>query len=533
MLSYIWCKYLLNLSGKYMRKKLLLTGKILVGLCLLVAICYRFVLFGISYEYDELFTAVTSDPSLPFSWIWTNWLMIDVHPPLHNAFLWVYNHFAPYGPEVWLRLPSLFFGLGGLLCCWFMFPRRFGKSARLMFMALLSVNFYLLFYTQHARPYAMMFFFAAPLTFLFLKMSRAVWKGRKIKPMQWVMFGVLSLFLAWTHYFGTLLYGVFSLLLFFQALYYKRNITWFLIVPGTVFFLFLPWLLPNLLQNISLERFDGKWWMNERTFGGLMMGLRRFFFSPSPWAYLVLCLPLPIALWFRCVAWKKTGHFAYGREILLLLAVNALTFAIAGLMSFKLKLIMGRYFMELLPCFYLTIVLFVLPFLRKNVLPWIIGFAFLVLAMQSVHVAVRSFSFEGTFPARLSSSYYYRTAGDRDLFVVAIESFPPPSMNAMYGFYANKIFNMNRKVTELWQLSDEERESVLKQKDQAVIWMPNCNPVKLKMISEKWKRVIGVEKMLFGSCFLRIADEGETKPPAEWGETEQMKLSGIPAKVIR
>ena len=516
-----------------MQKKLIFISKILVWLCLLFAVCYRFVLFNISYEYDELFTAVTSNPALPFSWIWTHWLMIDVHPPLHNAFLWVYNHIAPYGPELWLRLPSLFFGLGGLLFCWFMFPRRYGKSARLLLVAALAVNFYLMFYTQHARPYAMMFFFASPLTFLFLKMSRAVWKGRRITAVQWLCFGVLSLLLAWTHYFGTLLYGVFSLLLFVQALYYRRNITWFLIVPGTVFFLFLPWLLPNLLQNISLERFDGKWWMNERTFGGLMMGLRRFFFSPSQWAYLAACLPLPIALWYRCKEWKRTGHFAYGRDFLLFLAVNVLTFAIAGLMSFKLKLIMGRYFMELLPSFYLTIILFIFPFLRKNILPWICSLAFLILAMHSAHVAVRTFAFEGTFPARISAQYYQRVAQGRELFVIAIESFPPPSMEAMYGFYPNKIFGMDTKVTELWQLPEAERDAHLERRDQAVLWMPNCNPVKLKLISEKWQRVVGVEKMLVGSCFLRFSDKGQSTPPAEWGETEQMKLAGVSSKVIR
>ena len=516
-----------------MHKKLRFICKILVWLCLFWGICYRFTLFNISYEYDELFTAITSNPALPFSWIYTHWLMIDVHPPLHNAFLWVYNHFAPYGPELWLRLPSLFFGLGGLLFCWFMFPRRFGKSARLLLLAVLSVNFYLLFYTQHARPYAMMFFFAAPLTFLFLQMSRAVWKNRPIKPWKWVAFGVLSLFLAWTHYFGTLIYGVLSLLLFAQALYYRRNVTWFLVVPGTVFFLFLPWLVPNLLQNISLERFDGKWWMNERTFGGLMMGLRRFFFSPSQWAYLAACLPLPIALWYRCKSWKETGRFAYGREFLLLLAVIVLTFAITGLMSFKLKLIMGRYFMGLLPSFYLCIILFILPFLRKSLFPWIMSLLFLGLSIQATDVAVGTFSLAGTFPARLSADYYRTVAKGRELFVIAIESFPPPTMTAMYSFYPNHLFGMNVPVTELWQLPDQERDEVLKRRDKAVIWMPNCNPVKLKLISEKWTRLVGVERMLWGSCFVRLSEKGATKPPAEWGRTEQMQLAGVGTKVIR
>ena len=512
-----------------MRKKFILLCKILTGLCLLWAVVYRFALLNVSYEYDELFTAVTSDPSLSFSWIFTHWLLIDVHPPLHNAFLWVYNHFVPFGPEVWLRLPSVIFGFTGLLLAWFMFPRRYGRSARLLFVTLLSTNFYILFYSQHARPYAMMFLLSVPLTFLFLKISRAVWKNRPVKPMPWVCFGVLSLLLAWTHYFGALIYGVFSLLLFAQALYFRRRITWFLSVPAVVFFLFLPWLLPNLWQNLSLQRFDGNWWMNERSFGALMMGLRRFFFSPSVWAFWAVCIPLPFALWGRYQEWKKTGKMAYGRDILLLLSAMVLAFAVAGLLSFKLKLIMGRYFMGLLPSFYLFFLLLILPYLRKKVWAWVCCLLFLFLSVHSVYIAVKTFSLPGTLPARVSSDYYQKIANGRELFVIAMESFPPPTMEAMYGFYPNRVFNMNVPVTELWQLPQAEREEKLARRDQAVIWMPNCGPVKLKTLSEKWQRAVGVEKMVWGSCYLRFGEKGKQEPPKEWGKTRKMKM-GIPRK---
>ena len=60
----------------------------------------RFAFLSVPYEYDELFTAVTANPALPLSWIWTHWLLVDVHPPLHNVLLWAYNHVAPYGPEI-------------------------------------------------------------------------------------------------------------------------------------------------------------------------------------------------------------------------------------------------------------------------------------------------------------------------------------------------------------------------------------------------------------------------------------------------
>ena len=116
--------------------------------CVGVGIYVRCLLFNMAYEYDELFTAITTDPSLPFSWIYKNYLLVDVHPPLYNAILWLWNHLVPYGPEIWLRLPSFLMGIGALAEAWFLFPKRFGKTARLLFVSLLSCNIYLIYYAN-------------------------------------------------------------------------------------------------------------------------------------------------------------------------------------------------------------------------------------------------------------------------------------------------------------------------------------------------------------------------------------------------
>ena len=72
---------------------------VLYGLLIGVGVGLRFCFWNIPYEYDEIFTAVTADPTLPLGWIWSHWLLVDVHPPLHNILLWLYNHVVPYGPE--------------------------------------------------------------------------------------------------------------------------------------------------------------------------------------------------------------------------------------------------------------------------------------------------------------------------------------------------------------------------------------------------------------------------------------------------
>ena len=60
---------------------------VVVFCCIWVSIYMRATLFNIGFEYDEIFTAITTNPTLSFVWLFNHWLLADVHPPLYNA-LW-------------------------------------------------------------------------------------------------------------------------------------------------------------------------------------------------------------------------------------------------------------------------------------------------------------------------------------------------------------------------------------------------------------------------------------------------------------
>jgi lipopolysaccharide export system permease protein len=160
-----------------------------------------------------------------------------------------------------------------------MFPRRFGKTARWLFMAFLSGNFYVIFYSQHARAYALMLALAVPLTFLFLQISLLLRKGRVVPRKLWLWWGILLVLLGWSHYFGMLFFGITSGLLSVQALRSRKNITWALLLPCVVFACFLPWLVPNLLYNVGQNRFGGNWWADKAPGIFIWMNLVSFFFA--------------------------------------------------------------------------------------------------------------------------------------------------------------------------------------------------------------------------------------------------------------
>ena len=176
---------------------------------ILVGIVCRAVLLNISFEYDEIFTAITSNPALPFSYSWKHYLLADVHPPLHNMILWLYNHVVPYGPEWILRFPSFILSLMGLFLAWRLFPRYLGRTTRWLFVLLLSCNFYLLLYAQHARAYSLMLCVAIVLTFLYLHIAQCLHFKKAVPAEWWVWYGICSLLLCWSHYFGALLFGLF------------------------------------------------------------------------------------------------------------------------------------------------------------------------------------------------------------------------------------------------------------------------------------------------------------------------------------
>ncbi len=473
----------------------------------------RVMLLTMSYEYDEIFTAVTANPALSLKWIWVNWLMPDVHPPLHNILLWLYNHIVPYGPEVWLRLPSLAFGLGAWYLAWKMFPRRFGKTALQIYMVLFACSFYVILYSQHARAYALMLLLSTPLTFLFLEISRLTGKKRPIPGRLWAWYGGLSFLLCWSHYFGALFFGVSSVLLFAQAVWYRRNLTWFVVVPGVVFLLFLPWLAPNFMYNLSQSRFNGNWWANTTPWYSILPGLTYFFFNYS-YAAAAMGLLVVLGLYGNYKRFKAFGKMAFAQELTLLLGVLVCTFGLAGLLSLKMYVMFGRYFSEIIPALYLFCALSIAGVVQRRV--WAKALFVFYAAVSFGLFAYNWWIVTHThyFSARISSQFYRDNAPQKELFVIAMEAFPPNSLEAMYSFYPNTLYGMNARVTELFHLDEAARDAALERRSQALIWMPNCNVLKLSRLAEEWKRGVGVESYLGSSCFLQLSDKGyKSFPP--------------------
>ncbi len=485
------------------------------GILLIVSLYFRTILWNLGLEYDEVFTAITSNPLLSWSWIWKHWLLIDVHPPLHNFILYLWNFITPYGSEIWLRFPSILFSICSLVLAWLLCPRRWGKVVRMAFVLLIATNGYMIIYSQQARAYALMLCLAIPVTFLFLKIARLTALHRSIHPFNWTLFGLLSLLLCWSHYFGALLFGMFAVLLFVQAYYYKRPLKPFILVPALVVLLFLPWLVPNLWINIGLHRFQGDWWGNTRTWEEVPRKLTIFFFTSFISAPILGCLGL-VGILHRIWQYRKKRVCVYIREIVLLLTAVLGVLTIAFLVSLKMHVVIGRYFTEILPAFYLAIVLLIAPLLRKSNIVCLLFTVALVASLRVYYKESPSFLHPFRFSARITASFWKDIHPGEDLWVASISGYPPPAMEAMYGYYLNDVWHQQIQVKELYQLPAEERNKLLEQYPEKLIYMPSCQERELNQLYKKWNRLMAIRHIFGASCYVQVSKEGETRDPRYW-----------------
>lgn len=485
--------------------------KFLLVLCIAalgMGIVCRFVLLSIPFEYDELFTVITANPALSLGYIWNHYLLVDVHPPLHNLILWVYSHIVPYeGTEWTFRWPSIVLSLMGLFFAWKLFPRYLGKTVRWIFLLLLCSNFYIILYGQHARMYALVLCWAIPLTFLYLQMMRCIHKSRPIHTEWWVWYGALSLLLSWSHYFGALLFGLFSVILCVYAWQRKQPLRWFILVPLAVLLCFLPWLVPNLQINIAKQSFSGQWWNKKPLSWNLLRLWIEFFFGTLKAFYLLIGVALCNIIYTYCKR-KKYPKWPHCYEIVWVFIPMALAGSFVLAISPKINWLLWRYFMAFIPCLYLFVALLLTPLCQRKKWMFAVFLYFVGMCFYSfINQYFPPLTHNGVFSSRLAMEIYANAFADKDLYVVSIEAFPTQSMVPMYSFYPRYRFHMQNPVYEVFNIDPATRDQLLSRQDKALIWLPNCAPHKMDRLTRTWQRNMTIFAQAHNNCFIIVADE--------------------------
>lgn len=218
----------------------LLTGIFLIGAVLR--------LYHINYQslwLDELYSIVPTDPK--------NSLLSVIEyckgdqPPLF--FIYIHSMFKVFGyNETVGRIASALVGLMGIAAIYLLGKECFGRREGIFAALLTSINYFHIYYSQELRFYSMAFLFAT-LSYLFY--IRAF---RRVALVDYLAYGISTICLLYTHYFGLIILGT-QVAVFFILLIYKRDLRFiFLSVMSCLLVLlaFIPW-LPILFNDMGVD----------------------------------------------------------------------------------------------------------------------------------------------------------------------------------------------------------------------------------------------------------------------------------------
>ncbi len=405
------------------------TSVLVVGMILL-----RFIALTETPLYDEVYSLVTADPSIPLSTVWFNILLQDVNLPLFNlalrAWAWIVPNTLP-----WMRLFSILLSLATLPAVWFCAPKSWTKFAKGVLCSLFACSFIMTLFAHIIRSYSMGMLFTAVFTLLALRILEAFITKQNVSKKLWAGFFITGLLGAYTHFFASGLFFITGLFLFCYACAYKRDRLLVFCATGLSFFLWIPWLL-NTYQTMG--HFSADWWYSTPK---MLASWKILTYNLGSEPMLAGLLGL-VVIGFVSVGFHERPVFKKVPEVMLPLFQLVMLVLVVLVVSKRYNLFMERYFLMVLPnVFILLTGLFV--HLCKR---WM-GFAILLpvflyanFAYFHNHALPRPNEYTG-----LTDSFAYVekvSPSKKVLFFMAPISYPKASQEPFVRYFINPASNI-------------------------------------------------------------------------------------------
>lgn len=204
----------------------------MIWFILLLATILRLINLNQSLWLDEAINVVSAKHFGFWDFV-TKYSLGDFHPPGYFALLWIWTRLGGYG-EIWVRLPSVIFGIATVWITYLIGREMFNKKAALLaalFMAIAPLHVY---YSGEARMYSLATF-AATLSFYFF--WKVIKKGNRV---DLVGLGVSNTLVLYSDY---LVYLIFPAQFLYLIIWNRKVLKRFLI-PWTInLFALIPWIL--------------------------------------------------------------------------------------------------------------------------------------------------------------------------------------------------------------------------------------------------------------------------------------------------
>ena len=322
---------------------------IIVGTSIVASLLFVFVMVWVrfwglqeSFIYDEVYSWVTANPSIPFSTVWHDILLQDVNLPLYNLALRVWAHLTPF-TEVWLRVFSLLFSLATVVVAWFLAPVRWPKLEKFALCSVLAGSFGLTGYSDIVRSYSMGIFFTTIFHLLALRILDAFVHKEDIPQRWWWGFYSAGLVAAYTHFFASGLFFITCLFLFFYACACKRARALVFWATAGAFLLWVPWLCNTYA---SMNHFSSGWWYETNK---ILSSFQVMEFCLGPTTILGGLL-LFLIVGFVSLGFNEKKSLKNWTDIWLPLFQVGMLILVLLALSKRYNLFMNRYFLMTLPC---------------------------------------------------------------------------------------------------------------------------------------------------------------------------------------
>lgn len=208
----------------------------MILLILILATILRLINLDQSLWLDEATQAILSQNSI-YSIIFQRG--VDFHPPLSYLIMHFWIKIGAF--EIWLRIPSVIFGILTVWLTYKLAMNIFNKKIAMLATFFMAINPYHIYYSQEVRMYSPAAFFGL-LSVFFLNLLLVK------KQIHYSISYILSTSaLIYTHYDGVFL--IFAQLLF-ALLFFRSRIKMFFLNQSAILILYIPW-IPQLIIQLK------------------------------------------------------------------------------------------------------------------------------------------------------------------------------------------------------------------------------------------------------------------------------------------
>ena len=201
---------------------------------------------------DEIYSLNESNPSFTIPELYKSIVTSDPHPPLY--FVLAYIFFSIFGYTAFvLKMLSAILSIAGVYALYLLGRELFSKKVGLLAAALISVNYFSIYYAQEGRMYSLLFL-TTVLSFYYL--IRFL-KSPTIRTA--ILFGLFSTLMIYSHLFALFtLFSQYLILLYFVIKPFetkrKQIFRYGLVIGFMNLILYIP-VISIILNNLSLDSF--------------------------------------------------------------------------------------------------------------------------------------------------------------------------------------------------------------------------------------------------------------------------------------